>query len=333
MTDLTALLANPEDITDEQLASLPTKGLSKDDWLALEPSEREAIVTEPDSGDEVIDDDETPAPAPTPAPAAAAPAPDAAPAPAAAAPAPVAEPEPQDPKTFVYVPAVPDTAALVDAKKANAAALDAIDVRLIEVEAKLEAGDISTVEALKASRTIEKERRALDDQRLDIARKESEAAIQAHNARATMQQRWDHTIDTFQTANADLYENETVGERAKQLFKRFAGAIADEEAKAGRDHSFAWFAKEAHSATKALLHPELAKLAPPAPAPPPPPPPKPNRAPDLSAVPTTLRSTPGADHPAPAGEFAEIDGLNGKKLMAAIEAMTPTQRERYERRA
>ena len=57
---------------------------------------------------------------------------------------------------------------------------------------------------------------------------------------------------------------------------------------------------------------------------------KPNRKPPTDAIPKTLAQVPGGDGPGDvAGEFANIDSLDGEALEAAIQRMTPAQRERY----
>jgi hypothetical protein len=56
------------------------------------------------------------------------------------------------------------------------------------------------------------------------------------------------------------------------------------------------------------------------------------RKPPVQDLPRTLADVPGSDGPGDvAGEFADIDRLDGFELEAALAKMSPAQREKYER--
>lgn len=228
--------------------------------------------------------------------------------PGAAAPAPTtAQPDPVIPVYKVDLPADYDqrVAANKEAKDSAWAKFDSGDLTREELQAELSRLDI--------------EGRELHDLKL-------KANIASEMTAQTAEQQWTRAV---QRNTAEFAKPEHGGiDYAKDDAKRadldhFVKALANDPK--NEDKGMDWFLQEAHKRVRALHG--LAE------------PPKPRdtpaaanerRKPDLKAVPPNLSQVPGGDGPGDvAGEFADVDGLEGVELEEAIARMTPAQRERY----
>lgn len=138
-------------------------------------------------------------------------------------------------------------------------------------------------------------------------------------------QEWSMTIQRFMR---DAKKAEGIDYRTDEAKNRdldlFVKAIAADPA--NEDKPLRWFLTEAHAMVKAkhgiASAPKDADTksdGKPA-----------GRKPPLAAVPKTLADVPGGDGPGDvAGEFSDLDGLDGLELEDAIAKMTPAQRERW----
>lgn len=316
-------------------------------WSQLTTQEKEAIGT-PDDADEAdkpVDDGDPPA-TPAPAPADAAPplptdAPPATPEPAAPAPeapapvlAAVAEPAPVEPP-----PAPPATPAAPAARAPDPfeppeivltpthdADRKAAQDEIAALAKKHDEGELSTTEFLSARDEQTAKIAALDRQADKVVTRREEReryfAIVWTNA----------TLRFFaEPANAALYP---VGSEARAEFDslvkelgstpRFASMADDDFLRAIDKRVRPMFATATPPAAPAPATP----ATPAAPAPP-----VKGRAPNLKDVPKTLSEVPPAGDPAGVGggEFASLDGLEGEEFVRALAALSPAQRERYER--
>jgi hypothetical protein len=262
--------------------------------------------------------------APAPAAAAPAPAPAAAPAPApaAAAPAPVAAPA-QDPAPAaqaypVYTAALPaDYNDQVTQLKTDSSAL---------VE-KFKKGELD-VEAYQAEADKLTERREQLGQlklKADLAEE-----MNVQNAAHAWQGAINGLFSRAATEGVDYNKDEA---RRTDL-DHFVKALANRADTA--DWPMSRFLEEAHKRVMALHGPVTAAAAP-APAPaaaaaPAAAPKPPDRTPPVADLPKSLAGVPGGEGPGDlAGEFAEVDRLEGDALEDAIARMNPAQRERYMR--
>lgn len=101
---------------------------------------------------------------------------------------------------------------------------------------------------------------------------------------------------------------------------QFVKLLANNEANS--DKPMEWFLHEAHRRVQALHGISSVK--------PPPGDANKRREPAVKNIPPSLANVPGGDGPGDvAGEFADIDSLDGEELESAISRMTPAQRERY----
>lgn len=152
--------------------------------------------------------------------------------------------------------------------------------------------------------------------KVDLAQEMNEQAAQ---------QEWAMTVNRFMR---DAKKTEGIDYRADEAKNRdldlFVKAIAGDPA--NQDKPLRWFLAEAHamvkakhgiaSAPKATDKKPDVKLA--------------GRKPPLASVPKTLAEVPGGDGPGDvAGEFSDLDGLEGLELEDAIAKMTPAQREHW----
>lgn len=245
-----------------------------------------------------------------------------------------------------FVPSVPQQAEIDAAqaefaarRKAIEAARIAAESKLDELDAKADAGEITTVEYNRL-------RRPIDRDMADVVKKEAtlEADMRLHEARVEDRrrlavdaetQRYHMAQESFyeQPDNATLYQHDTLGEKARHLLVNvFIPALAKMPENGQR--SFSWFLRNADRSVRAFLDDEIKAAglaAAPAPAskkgetPP-------VRKPDVSKVPVTLGSAPAADMTEAGDEFAHIDSLSGPAYVRALEKLTPEQRERYEAR-
>lgn len=143
-------------------------------------------------------------------------------------------------------------------------------------------------------------------------------------AAQSAEQEWQWTVKRFLRSTAKAGDIDYAKDEAKRNdLDSFVKAIASVAANADKDYD--WFLAEAHKRVKAL-HGLSAPAKPSGNTP------TPNRKPPTDAVPVTLANVPGSDGPGDlAGEFADLDGLEGDALEMAIAKMTPEQRDKYAR--
>lgn len=168
---------------------------------------------------------------------------------------------------------------------------------------------------------------------LTLAR--AKAEISQEMTQQTAKSQWKATVDRFVLSAAK--EDGGIDYRkdqAKQAdLDQFVRVLAAREDNA--DKPMDWFLSEAHRRVKAL-HGISAVPAPKGdtPADPAAAAKAANdaRKPPVAAAPATLAQVPGGDGPGDvAGEFADIDALEGEALEAAIGKLTPAQREKWAR--
>lgn len=154
---------------------------------------------------------------------------------------------------------------------------------------------------------------------LVVARAKAEIASEMTEQSAA--QSWQNTIRDFmrETAKAGDIDYRKDAEKMADLdnFVKVLASKPEHEDKSGE-----WFLREAHKRVLAL-HGVAAKPAADKPA-------TQSRKQDRSAIPANLSQVPGGDGPGDlAGEFADIESLDGIELERAIAKMTPAQRERF----
>jgi hypothetical protein len=321
-------------VNDDQLSQLR---LTRDEWDELHPNEQAALLTEEDASAHVdLDDDDLSALGEVADEGDQKPEPE-------GKDEPKPEPKPAEPQEerepFVAMPAMP-TQEQLEAQQAEftrrkedlTARETALEEQIAGLDKQYEDGDLTSVEHSRESRKLQ---RQINDLVLARSRIEAEeiaarAAVAAKqaDANAIMAQRFEFAKEAFFEADESkgLYEHATLGQKAKAiLLDQFIPALAQDPANSKR--SFSWFLKEADRRVRAFMVDEIAGAglvkAKPADT-------APSRKPDLSKIPPNLNAIPAADAEAPAGEFAHLENLSGPKLLAALEAMTPAQRERYE---
>lgn len=157
---------------------------------------------------------------------------------------------------------------------------------------------------------------------LTVARTKAEISEEMNSQ--TDEQVWQGTIAKFMRATAKAGDIDYLKDEAKMAdLDQFVKVLSNNSA--NDDKPGEWFLREAHKRVRALHGLTDGKPADPEP-------PKPNtkRAADVSAIPATLAQVPGGDGPGDlAGEFADMDGLEGEELERAIARMTPAQREKF----
>ena len=261
-----------------------------------------------------------PAPAPVaaaPAAAAPAPAPAAPAAPAAAAPAPEPAPAPAYPTYTAALPA--DFDDQVAGLKTDGAAL----------VAKFKAGEID-VETYQAEADKLNERREQLGQ-LKLKADMAEEINQQNAAHA-----WQGAINGLFTRAAAEGIDYLKDDARRGDLDTFVKALASRADTV--DWPMSRFLDEAHKRVMALhgapqaAAPAAAPVAAPAAAAPAAAPTPPSRTPPVDALPKSLAGVPGGEGPGDlAGEFADVDRLEGDALEDAIARMNPAQRERYMR--
>lgn len=289
------------------------------------------------AGDEGDDDDGDPdaapvegaaaAPAPAPAGAPAA-APTAAPAAAPATSPAVAAPAANTPPTGPTPAPAPRYDAQLPADYNDK--LGALKTRDADLRQKFKAGEIE-LEAFDAGMAdIQAEREGLLVMR-------TKAEISEELNAQSAQQEWVSTINAFVSDTAKSggvdYRIDAAKMGDLDTFVKLLGSRAEND-----DKPMVWFLQEAHRRVQALhgLAAGHAPAAAPAAAPA-----TPQaavdaalarRKPPIDAAPVTLAQVPGGDGPGDvAGEFADIDALEGLDLEDAIGRMSPAQRDRYMR--
>jgi hypothetical protein len=198
------------------------------------------------------------------------------------------------------------------------AQVNAINEDLAAANEKFRSGEIEFADFQSELSRINTKRDELSALKIkaDLAQEMNEQAAQ---------QEWAMTVNRFLR---DAKKTEGIDYRADEAKNRdldlFVKAIAADPA--NQDKPLRWFIAEAHAMVKAkhgiASAPKAADKKPDG---------KPTgRKPPLASVPKTLAGVPGGDGPGDvAGEFSDLDGLDGLELEDAIAKMTPAQRERW----
>ncbi len=193
-----------------------------------------------------------------------------------------------------------------------------------DLKAKFKTGEIDFDE-------FEVQRGELLSKREELTLARAKAEISQEMTQQSAQAQWQNTINKSMVEFAKPenggidYRKDT--EKAADL-DNFVKVLANREENA--DKPMDWFLTEAHKRVKALhglataapkVDPaEAIKAANAA------------RKPPIGSAPATLAQVPGGDGPGDvAGEFADIDALEGEALEAAIAKLSPTQREKWVR--
>lgn len=311
-------------MTPEELAAINDPEHSE---AELEAMRR---IADDDGEDDDGDDDDTSAP-----PVEGKDAPPAAenkPAAPAAAAAPNTDPAPADApaaSAAVEEPAMPPSAvtATYDAKLPSDYddQVKTLATQEADLKAKFKSGEIDFDE-------FELQRGELLTRRDELNQARIKAEISQEMTQQTAQNQWKNTVDRFVLSAAK--EDGGIDYRkdlAKQAdLDQFVRVLAAREENS--DKPMDWFLTEAHKRVKALhgvadaapapkVDPAAAAKAA-----------NDARKPPVAAAPATLAQVPGGDGPGDvAGEFADIDALEGDALESAIAKMTPAQREKWAR--
>jgi hypothetical protein len=185
------------------------------------------------------------------------------------------------------------------------------------LKAQFKAGDIDFDEYNDKIEALDEQADELKDikRRTDLYKDMNEQSAE---------QQWNRTLDTFSTevkGVIDYRKDEGKLADLDDFIKRLAANPAHS------DKSMRWFLDEAHKRVLALhdIKPAAAKKDDGEK-----PDPKKDRKPPVASAPQTLAQVPGSDGPGDVdGEFADLDGLDGLELEAAIARMTDAQRARY----
>lgn len=171
----------------------------------------------------------------------------------------------------------------------------------------------------------------LNGVRDELATIRAKAEISQEMSAQYAQQEWRFNVDRFmRRAAKDGGIDYRQDEAKRNDLDFFVKVLAKDEQY--RDKDYQWFLAEAHKRVKALHG--IGEPAPQGqdgnkgndkPA---------SRKPPTGALPKTLAHVPGGDGPGDvAGEFSNLDGLEGFELEDAIARMTPAQRERWKNAA
>lgn len=220
-----------------------------------------------------------------------------------------AAPAPEAPKATTYKAELPaDFQEQVDALKASQDAL----------RQKFKAGDIELDE-------YEAERDAIAQKQRDLDRLALKAEISSEMTEQTAKDQWQAAInrqfDAALKPEAGGIDYRKDADKQADL-DQFVRSLAAKPENA--DKPMDWFLAEGHKRVLALH--DIRAAAPTTPAAKT----TASRTPPVSAVPASLAQVPGSDGPGDVGgEFADLDSLEGLELEAAINRMTPAQREKY----
>lgn len=175
---------------------------------------------------------------------------------------------------------------------------------------------------------LQQELRQLELQRQDLNSARIKSEISQEMQAQTAEQQWVKTVSRFmanvakpEEGGIDYRKDETKAADLDQFVKVLAQNQANSE------KSMEWFLQEAHKRVQALhgvttptKQTDTVEDA------------KARRKPPIDSAPKTLAQVPGSDGPGDvAGEFADLDALEGNDLESAIAKMSPAQRERYAR--
>lgn len=230
----------------------------------------------------------------------------------------IKEPEPVTAPTAAETPAVAPTryAASLPADYADKVA--ALQQESDDLAAKFRDGTIDIDE-------FQTESAAIATRRDDLVVQRAKAEISSEMSEQTAVQQWEGTVARFVKASADQPIDYNKNAAALEDLDQFVRVLSNKPEH--EDKSGEWFLKEAHKRVLALHAVDEAKPTPPQPNTPE----KPavRKAP-VASIPKTLAQVPGSDGVGDlAGEFADIEALDGFDLEQAIHRMTPAQRERF----
>ena len=194
----------------------------------------------------------------------------------------------------------------------------ALDESEAEAQRRFDDGEIDSTE-------FRAQMRAIGNDRMALAAARTKAEVAYEMAQQAAQQQWQDAQRALMRAASknDGIDYAKDANRLKELdgFVRMLGSDPSNE---GR--SMAWFLNEAHRRVLAL-NGRSAGAAPAKPQTQA----KPTRRNSIEP-PASLANVPGADGPGDvAGEFGDIDALEGDDLEDALARMTPAQREKYAR--
>lgn len=304
---------DPDLLTPEERAAIDDGAAEDDERAALQRLVDADTDPDDEPGDASGDATASSTPAPAPAPAAEPPAPAAAPA-VEAEHAPTPAPTPAKSASAVYSAELP---ADIEGQQKQ------ISDELGTLRDKFKAGDLEVDD-------YETQRDALLGKREDLNKAIIKAEISQEMQQQDAQQAWQSAIErTFDSAAKPEsggvdYRTDKTKAADLDLFVRRLG-----EDPANADKGMDWFLNEGHRRVLALHGISRAAAAPtPAPAPAA----TPTRKPPVAAVPATLAQVPGSDGPGDvAGEFADLDALEGDALEDALARLSPGQLEKYQR--
>ena len=169
------------------------------------------------------------------------------------------------------------------------------------------------------------EANAIEAKRADLNTAKLRADLYQDMSAQSAEQEWNWTVNRFIRSTAKTGIDYAKDEAKRNDLDGFVKALAQNEANASKD--FDWFLAEAHKRVKALHGIQTAPAKPAGKDTP-----AASRKPPIDAAPVTLATVPGSEGPGDlAGEFADLDGLDGDALEMAIAKMTPEQREKYAR--
>lgn len=192
-----------------------------------------------------------------------------------------------------------------------------------DLKAKFKGGDIDFEE-------LEVQRGELLLKREELTLARAKAEISQEMTQQTAQNQWKTTVDRFVSSaskeDGGIDYRQDVDKQAD--LDQFVKVLANRQENS--DKPMEWFLTEAHKRVKALhgvatteKKPDPAAIAKAA---------NDARKPPIGSVPATLAQVPGGDGPGDvAGEFADLDALDGEALEGAIAKLTPGQREKWAR--
>lgn len=193
--------------------------------------------------------------------------------------------------------------------------VQAIKTAEAELKSRYKDGEIDFDEFEAQRETLANERETLQ-----IARVKAE--ISADMSQQDMARQWRDSVDRFMATAARSGMDYRQDKAKEGDLDAFIKVLTANPENSNRD--FDWFLTEADKRVRALHGVPVTQEAAAKPVT--------RRKPDMGGMPTTLAQVPGGDGPGDvAGEFGDVDGLDGYDLESAIARMSPAQRERYAR--
>ena len=204
------------------------------------------------------------------------------------------------------------------------ARMEDLTKRTDALEAKYRDGDISFDEFRAEERKLQTEARDLD-------RIKTKAEISAESEQQAALREWNWSVDRFKRMQAQAGVNYAEDPKLEKSLDQFVRVLAQDPDNASRDAE--WFLSEAHKRVCIMHGIEQGPAkkgvsdanAPKATSDEPP------RKPKRDKIPVTLAELEGGDGQVDdiAGEFADLERLEGEAYERAFEKMSPAQRERY----